>query len=70
VSQGIRRFHRWVAVAFTAAVVANVAVLASGAQAEWVGFLALLPLALLQLTGLYLLVQPWAASRRGTGRAQ
>ena len=68
----VRQFHRWVSIAFTVAVVVNLVALGKGQQAVWVGLLALLPLAVLQFTGLYLLVLPhaarWRSARRATER--
>jgi heme A synthase len=61
----IRQFHRWLAIAFTVAVIVNVVALVRQEQAVWVGLLALLPLVLLMLTGLYLFVLPHAAHWRG-----
>lgn len=57
----IRQIHRWLAIAFTVAVVANIVVLVRQEQAVWIGLLALFPLALLMLTGLYMFVLPYAA---------
>jgi hypothetical protein len=64
----IRQIHRWVAIAFTVAVIVNLA--AMGREpALWIGLLALLPLVLLLLTGLYLFVLPhaakWSSGRGG-----
>jgi len=59
-----RQIHRWLSIAFTAAVIVNFVALAKGQQTVWVGFLALLPLALLLVTGLYLFVVPYAAKWR------
>ena len=69
---GIRRFHRWVSMAFTLAVVANFAArgMGSGNPPDWVIYAPLPPLALLFLTGLYLFVQPYlrrSAARRVLG---
>jgi hypothetical protein len=50
--------------AFTVAVIVNFVALVQEKQAVWVGLLALLPLALLLLTGLYLFVLPYAAKWR------
>jgi hypothetical protein len=61
-----RQIHRWVSIAFTAAVIVNVVALLRQESAVWVGLLALLPLALLLVTGLYLFVLPYAARWRGT----
>jgi hypothetical protein len=62
----IRQLHRWVSLIFTLAVILNFVVLGLGQQAypPWLGLLTLLPLALLQLTGLYLFVLPYTTRRR------
>ena len=66
-NHGIRQFHRWLAIAFTLAVIVTSVALAQKEPAVWVSYLPLAPLAFLQLTGLYLLVQPlvarWRAGR-------
>ena len=51
--------------AFTVAVIINVIAMLRNQQAIWVGVLALLPLALLLITGLYLFALPYAAKWRG-----
>jgi hypothetical protein len=56
--------HRWLSIAFTVAVLVNVAAMAREAPAVWVGLLALLPLALLLFTGLYLFVLPYTGKGR------
>jgi hypothetical protein len=56
----IRQIHRWLSIAFTVAVIVNVVALMQEEQAVWVGLLALFPLVLLLLTGLYLFVLPYA----------
>ncbi|WP_454618637.1 hypothetical protein [Bradyrhizobium cenepequi] len=61
----LRQIHRWLSIAFTAAVFVNIAAMVQGEQAVWVGLLALLPLVLLLLTGLYLFALPYAAKWRG-----
>ncbi len=61
----IRRTHRWLSIAFTAAVLANFAVWGREEIAVWVGLATLLPLGLLLATGLYLFVLPYASKRRG-----
>jgi hypothetical protein len=66
----LRQIHRWLSVAFTLAVIVNVAALLRAEQAVWVGLLALLPLVLLLITGLYMFALPYAAkwrSVRGAG---
>ncbi|HWA92821.1 MAG TPA: hypothetical protein VG889_22505 [Rhizomicrobium sp.] len=55
----IRQVHRWLSILFTLAVIANVAVLAMQVQAVWIGLLALFPLILLLLSGLYLFALPY-----------
>jgi len=60
----VRQIHRWLSIAFTLAVIANVVAMLQGKQSLWVGLLALLPLILLLLTGLYLFVLPHAAKWR------
>lgn len=65
----IRQIHRWLSIAFTVAVIINIVALVKESSAVWVGILALIPLALLLLTGLYLFVLPYAAKWRGMQRA-
>lgn len=65
----VRQFHRWLAVTFTVAVIANLVVMGKDQIALWVGLLTLLPLFLLLFTGLYLFVLPHAAKWRG-GRSR
>ena len=60
----IRQIHRWLSIAFTLAVIVNVVAMSQTQPAIWVGLLALLPLILLLLTGLYLFVLPHATSWR------
>jgi hypothetical protein len=70
-STWVRQTHRWLSIAFTATVIANVVALATGEgqPPAWVTYSPLLPLALLLLTGLYLFVLPYAARWRGGRRA-
>lgn len=63
-NNAIRQIHRWLSIAFTLAVIANFVALARDYRAVWVGILALIPLALLLLSGLYLFVLPYAAKWR------
>lgn len=67
-NEWIRQGHRWLSIAFTAAVIVNFVALSRGEPAVWVGLLALFPLALLLLTGLYLFALPYAARWRGGRR--
>jgi hypothetical protein len=65
-SKWVRQIHRWLSIAFTVAVIVNIVALGQEEPRVWVGLLALLPLALLLLTGLYLFVLPYATNwRRG-----
>jgi hypothetical protein len=62
----VRQIHRWLSITFTAAVIVNTVIVSQGKYVAWVGFLALLPLVLLLVTGLYLFVLPYAVRwRRG-----
>ncbi len=60
----IRQIHRWLTIAFTVGVIVNTVAVARGKYTGGVGLLALLPLALLLFTGLYLFVLPFATSLR------
>ena len=61
----IRQIHRWLSIAFTLAVIANVIAMMQEKQAVWVGLPALFPLILLLLSGLYLFALPYTAKWRG-----
>jgi hypothetical protein len=61
----IRQFHRWLSLAFTLAVIANISAMILQVPAAWIGFLALAPLIPLLVTGLYLFAMPYLARRRG-----
>ena len=63
-----RQTHRWLSIAFTVAVIVNGVAVALKKYTVWVGLLALLPLALLLFTGLYLFVLPYATKRRSRQR--
>ena len=60
----VRQAHRWLSMAFTAAVIVNIIAVIRGRYAQWVGLLAVLPLAFLFLTGLYLFALPYATKWR------
>ena len=64
-SKWIRQAHRWLSIAFTIAVVINIVALVRKEQAVWVGLLALVPLILLLLSGLYLFALPYTVRWRG-----
>jgi hypothetical protein len=55
----IRQIHRWLSIAFTLAVIANIVAMTQQVQATWIGFLALVPLIPLLVTGLYLFALPY-----------
>ena len=79
-NSSVRQIHRWLSIAFTVAVIVNVVAMVQEKQAVWIGILALLPLFLLLLTGLYMFVLPYATKWRsargaadrseGNGRAR
>ncbi|RXH02166.1 hypothetical protein EAV90_16955 [Bradyrhizobium vignae] len=54
----IRQIHRWLSMAFTLAVIANIVAMTMQLQAVWIGVLALVPLIPLLATGLYLFALP------------
>ncbi len=58
----VRQTHRWLSIAFTVAVIVNGVAVALKRYSARVGLLAVLPLALLLFTGLYLFVLPYATS--------
>jgi len=64
----IRQTHRWLSMAFTAAVIVNIVAIAQKKYTNSVGLLAVIPLALQFFTGLYLFVLPyvtkWDRGRR------
>lgn len=64
----IRQTHRWLSIAFTAAVLINIVAIAEKKYSASLGLLAVVPLALQFVTGLYLFVLPYAARWR-SGRA-
>jgi len=59
VSSFIRRSHRWISMAFMAAVIANFVAMAFGPPPVWITYAPLLPLFLLMGSGIYLLALPW-----------
>ena len=60
----LRQFHRWLSILFTLAVIVNVVALMRHQQATWIGLLALFPLILLLLSGLYLFALPYLRRTR------
>jgi hypothetical protein len=59
----IRQIHRWLSIAFTVAVIANIVALTMQIQATWIGLLAFVPLIPLLITGLYLFALPYVSRR-------
>ena len=66
----VRQTHRWLSIAFTAAVLVTFLALAQEKPVIWVSYVPLFPLALLLFTGLYLFVLPYAGKRRSGGGSQ
>ena len=60
----IRQTHRWLSIAFTVAIIANIVAMMLDKQVLWVGLLALFPLILLLLSGLYMFALPYVARLR------
>jgi hypothetical protein len=62
----VRQIHRWLSIAFTVTVIANIVVMSvgQGQPPGWLTYSPLLPLALLLFTGLYMFVQPYATKWR------
>jgi hypothetical protein len=54
----MRKCHRWVAWAFILSVIATSIALAQKQPIVWMSYVPLLPLALLSLSGLYMLLRP------------
>jgi hypothetical protein len=66
VNAWIRQIHRWLSIAFTLAVIANIVAMAMKLAAVWIGLLALVPLIPLLITGLYMFALPYLSRRRDT----
>ena len=60
----IRQVHRWLSIAFTLAVIVNIVAMMQQQQAVWIGLLALFPLILLLLSGLYMFALPYEVKWR------
>jgi heme A synthase len=60
----IRQTHRWLSIAFTIAVIINGVAVVRGHYSNGLGLLAVAPLALLFLSGVYLFVLPYTAKLR------
>lgn len=64
----VRQIHRWLSIAFTLAVIANIVAMTQQMEATWIGLLALVPLIPLLATGLYLFALPYLGQRNGARR--
>lgn len=60
----IRELHRFVSVAFTVAVIINFMTRGENGPPLWITMLALIPLAVLLLSGIFLFVQPYVLKWR------
>lgn len=60
----IRQCHRWLSVAFSLLVIANLLVMGREPIALYVGLATLVPLAALTISGLYMFALPYAARWR------
>ena len=69
-SKGIRRFHRWMSMAFTVAAIANIVAVIRGSSAQWLGVLAVVPLIPLMLTGLYMFFRAYVTATPPTEEKQ
>lgn len=63
VPRAIRQIHRWGSMAFTLAAIGNIVAVLREVQAMWIGLVALVPLVVLLLTGLYLFALPYLPRR-------
>ncbi|HTS55956.1 MAG TPA: hypothetical protein VMH03_00320 [Terriglobales bacterium] len=63
-SKWIRQTHRWLTLAFTAAIIVNLVAIVQKRYSNSLGLVAVATLALLFLSGLYLFVLPYAAKWR------
>ena len=63
-----RQTHRWLSVVFTVAVIVNGVAVVQGKYNSKLGLVAVFPMALLLLTGLYLFMLPYAAKWRSGRR--
>jgi hypothetical protein len=64
----VRQTHRWLSIAITVGIIINFVAVVRGKYTAWIGLLALVPLAFLMLTGLYLFVLPYTAKWRSGRR--
>ncbi|MBL8717778.1 MAG: hypothetical protein JNL79_17480 [Myxococcales bacterium] len=60
----VRKGHRWVSIAFTVGVIVNLFVTGRPVYPAWAGVMALGPLVLLLVSGLYLFALPYLTRGR------
>lgn len=65
----IRQSHRWLSMVFTVAVIVNILAIRQGKYSARIGLLAVAPLALQFVTGLYLFVLPYTTRWRSGQRS-
>jgi fatty-acid desaturase len=65
--RNVRIAHRRLALLFTLVVLANVVSAIAGGP-DWVGYVALVPLVLMMLSGWYMLAAPHLTGRRTSGQ--
>lgn len=63
-SAWVRQGHRWISIAFTAAVIANFVAMGLGEPPAWVVYAPLPPLFLLLFSGLYMFALPYVVRWR------
>ncbi len=68
-SKWIRQTHRRLSIAFTVGVIVYIVAMRQREPAAWLGLLALVPLVLLLVSGLYLFGLPYATKWRSGRRA-
>lgn len=64
----IRQTHRWLSMVFTLAILINLVAVVRGKYTNALGLLAVVPLAFLFLSGLYLFVLPYTTKWRSARR--
>lgn len=62
----IRQSHRWLAMAFTLAVIANFIAIGTAGYIDWLGYIAVSLIFLMLLSGLYLFILPYLPRRRAS----
>jgi len=68
--QWTRQVHRWLSIAFTVTVIANLVAFGLGKPLMWLVYSPLPPLFLLMFTGLYMFVLPYATEWRSRRSAE